>query len=361
MNTTSPAVSHSRHPESPSQAITDHFATLGRGRAAFAYRLPAEREIHLGKGPLRPFAQPGRCFVIAPFDPEREPVAVEPAVEYSLHVSGFRDPLHCTAFDPFYEKPDPHYLAAVSELVDRLRERSRTAPAKTVYSRTIALKASLDVGSLFQSLCSHYPEFYTFAWRMEDGRIWIGSSPELLLDASPRQIRSMALAGTHAAGNPEPWDAKNIEEQRIVTREICRCFSEAGLTPQVDGPHVRNAGPVEHLCTDITAQPDEAVDFRRLARSLSPTPALLGSPKDSALRDLQELEGYERDLYGGYSGPVTNGRTGSFFVTLRCLSYTPERKEITLYVGGGITASSDPADEWTETCRKSLSLLNLLR
>jgi isochorismate synthase len=46
------------------------------------------------------------------------------------------------------------------------------------------------------------------------------------------------------------------------------------------------------------------------------------------------------------------------FVNLRCMKITPDY--ISLYVGGGITLDSDPAEEWNETRLKALSLLKIM-
>jgi isochorismate synthase len=84
-----------------------------------------------------------------------------------------------------------------------------------------------------------------------------------------------------------------------------------------------------------------------------------GQPKDDAIRFIKELEPHDREYYTGFLGPVTKDSEIDLFVNLRCMKITP--KYLSLFVGGGITLDSDPADEWAETHLKVESLLKILR
>lgn len=366
------------HPESHIGAISDMLAGCSElETASFVFRRPGEREIHLGKGPIsylkagcnlaQSELSPDGKFVISPFDNTSPLILVHPAISFSMPAIRYEHTLHATAFDPLESPADESYLSAVAEIIKRLRLRKN---AKTVFSRAIRLQASVDAGELFMALCTRYPSFYTFCWRIGGGDIWIGSSPELLLSANSLQIQSMALAGTRRAGSDAPWDTKNIEEQRLVTCEIENIFRAEGLDYKEEGPYTQQAGPVEHLRTDIVAlSANEDADLSgivhaskalRLARRLSPTPALKGIPVKEAEEDLRRYEHYDREFYGGFSGLLTPS-SADFYVTLRCLKMNPASGELTLYVGSGITSQSVPSDEWKETAYKSLSLLTILR
>jgi len=90
-----------------------------------------------------------------------------------------------------------------------------------------------------------------------------------------------------------------------------------------------------------------------------PTPAVAGQPKEDAIQFIKELEPHDRDYYTGFLGPVAQAKGEiDLFVNLRCLKITPDY--LSLYVGGGITLDSDPADEWNETRWKAESLLKIL-
>jgi isochorismate synthase len=94
--------------------------------------------------------------------------------------------------------------------------------------------------------------------------------------------------------------------------------------------------------------------------AMHPTPAVAGQPKEDAIQFIKGLEPHDRDYYTGFLGPVNQGKGEiDLFVNLRCLKITPDY--LSLYVGGGITLDSDPADEWNETRWKAESLLKILR
>jgi len=93
--------------------------------------------------------------------------------------------------------------------------------------------------------------------------------------------------------------------------------------------------------------------------ALHPTPAVAGQPKEDAIRFIKELEPHDREYYTGFLGPINKDREIDLFVNLRCAKITPT--SLSLYVGGGITLDSDPADEWDETRWKAESLLKILK
>jgi isochorismate synthase len=93
--------------------------------------------------------------------------------------------------------------------------------------------------------------------------------------------------------------------------------------------------------------------------AMHPTPAVAGQPKEDAICFIKQLEPHDRDYYTGFLGPVSQDMEIDLFVNLRCLKITPGY--LSLYVGGGITLDSDPADEWDETSWKVESLLKIMR
>ena len=95
-----------------------------------------------------------------------------------------------------------------------------------------------------------------------------------------------------------------------------------------------------------------------LAQNLHPSPAICGMPTEKARHLITEIENHDRAFYTGYFGPISNERT-DLYVNLRCMQWHKDYLEI--YVGGGITAESDPEKEWQETCDKMQTMLQLLQ
>ena len=95
-----------------------------------------------------------------------------------------------------------------------------------------------------------------------------------------------------------------------------------------------------------------------LINDLHPTPAVCGVPKSLCISIIQDIEGFDRSFYAGYSKVDIND-TIFYFVNLRCGRLFKNNAE--LFVGGGITALSSPEKEWRETELKADALMSNIK
>lgn len=201
------------------------------------------------------------------------------------------------------------------------------------------------------------PQSYVTLWYTPHTGLWLAATPETLLrrSSSSPLWHTMALAGTCEWKGSLPalnaWSKKNIEEHQYVVDFITK-----RLTPFAEGSiakspcHPTRAGNVVHLHTDISFRPKAALSIGSLLQSLHPTPAVCGTPTESAKRRILTSETTPRKYYAGFSGPINiNGQT-ALFVSLRCMEIS--EGQATLYAGGGILKESKMEEEWQETCRK---------
>lgn len=241
--------------------------------------------------------------------------------------------------------------------LQRLIKTLRKTGGKVVISRIKETFTTLGPSAIFQRLATAYPEATVYSWNSGED-VWLGATPEILLQVSNGQLTTMSLAGTRLAHTSSSWDDKNIEEQAIVTRFISDTLSALGMLPKVEQTEVRQAGPVEHLCTMITAMVPPSQSLLKIATQLSPTPAVSGYPRDMALREISEIERHPREYYAGYFG-ILNPEETRLYVTLRCMKLSASG-HTRIFSGGGITPLSIPEEEWIETENKASTLLNLL-
>lgn len=231
--------------------------------------------------------------------------------------------------------------------------------AKVVAARISVERYEKSAFSLFSLLCEKYPEACVFLFSTSESGTWIGASPEIILTADEGRIESLSLAGTRwSQTNDEPWDEKNIAEQRIVTEFIKAAFIGNGLRPELNGPSTLKAGPVEHLATRIASN-GQLWDFS-LLRQLCPTPALSGFPRKESIAAIEANESFKRKCYGGLVGLIESDVSYQIYANLRSGRIMTDRNLICLYAGGGITSKSDPETEWEETERKISTIRNLL-
>lgn len=247
---------------------------------------------------------------------------------------------------------------------------------KVVLSRTksVVLPTDFDIVTTFDKLCEAYPSAFISAVSLPYlGVVWVGASPEILVSQDSEGIfRTMALAGTQSAYDSDGnliktsealWRQKEIEEQSFVTRYIINCLKKIRVREfEEEGPKTVIAGNLIHLRTDIIID-TVAINFPQLATVmldlLHPTSAVCGMPKTPATDFILNYEGYDRDFFSGFLGPVNiqsseRQAESHIFVNLRTMKI--EENIATLYAGCGITADSNPEKEWNETEMKTQTL-----
>lgn len=249
------------------------------------------------------------------------------------------------------------YLSATRQTIDFLR--TQPAGFKTVLARNISGKLSkFDPVEMVAQYFPCFPDCLRFIVYSPSYGLWMGATPELLLTDDGRMLHTRALAGTRPRGTSGEWSEKNVREHIIVVDDILKRIHESGIqAPSASQTYTLPYGTVEHLCTDIKAVKPEGYDVEKLVSSLHPTPAVCGYPRETAMTQISQLESYPRKLYGGILNVKLPDRK-LYYVMLRCVHFNFSRYSI--YTGSGLTADSDPDDEFTETLHKADPLINLL-
>lgn len=253
------------------------------------------------------------------------------------------------------------YLEKLRTLIERIRSDEELE--KVVLSRVVDVEREgrESIGELFERLLEAYPKAYVHLFHLPGHGLWIGATPETLVDLNAEEGMIEALAGTRPKDSEREWTGKEEREQGVVAEHIERVLRKEGVpTLRRTGPETIAAGRVEHLSTRFFISSEAAVArISPLLRELHPTPAVCGLPRDRALRRIRELEAHQRSFYAGAVGPWKLAGERSLFVNLRCLQVLGDRYQ--LYVGGGINAASVPEDEWEETEWKGGTLRRALR
>ena len=246
------------------------------------------------------------------------------------------------------------YIDQATNLVSILQTSSLE---KLVYSRVKSEKLSISVKTLFERLEAAYPKAFVYYFKDPVLGEWIGATPEVLIKGTNQSFESMSLAGTKKAEDESPWGAKEIKEQDFVSLFLRETLVKHDISDlRSDGPKTVIAGPLAHLHTNF--QWKSTIDQAwNIANDLHPTPAVSGTPRESAINWIQSEEKHERQFYAGMIGS-TDEHSMNLYVNLRCAQIQGD--QIYLYVGGGFTADSEPEKEWEETENKSKTLLDLL-
>ena len=260
-----------------------------------------------------------------------------------------------------HEASQQEYMTNVASIRDRIR---RGDFRKGILSRVIVRQRVGRLTDIFRMMCRKYHYSFISMVNIPGLGCWIGASPELLFKKNKQDITLVALAGTQArteeSTSTVKWDEKEIIEQEIVTDYLKNLLHDFDIHQfQQDGPETVQAGAVLHLKTIFTI-PESGLSERAGAfiNKLHPTPAVWGQPKTDALNIINKLEGYEREYYAGYLGPVVQNGNAELYVNLRTMKAIDDK--LMIYVGSGITVDSIPINEWEETCMKAMTLQSII-
>ena len=88
-----------------------------------------------------------------------------------------------------------------------------------------------------------------------------------------------------------------------------------------------------------------------IIKALFPGGSVTGAPKESAMKIIDNLENYSRNLYTGAIGYLSKNEEMNFNIPIRTL--TIKNNNAIYPVGGGIVWDSSYNDEWDEAQLKS--------
>ena len=372
------------------EALFDRSIRAGFGWVS--YRLPSkdgvwvpdpEHFIDPEANTERPWEESSRNgFVVAPFSLAHGPeLWLNPLIRWQGNDPDARVvaaaaewmDLTVSVDEPSGEHPEQHdsqhyleFCQSVRQITEILQNKTLDAEGvhgskalqKVVWSRTksIQLPSEAHPCQLFEALCRTYPSLHIVLLHHPVYGIWLGSSPETLVEKESPKISSMALAGTRSLAHTGPWGDKEIKEQRLVVDYLQECFASKSIPLDLQETTTVQKGPVEHLLNKIEG--NSSISCYEMAHYLHPTPAVAGFPVQESVKYILENEPHQRSLYAGYWGYLNEEGNGLLSVNLRCLHW--QGKQVRLYMGAGILPESDADTEWLETCRKSETLMNIL-
>jgi isochorismate synthase len=312
-----------------------------------------------------------RGFVFAPFKISNHvPVIVLPPV---IHLKGYDqiqsfNPEFLTSASFSRKTKDAcistnfhDYLVCVNHAIEQIHAAKFS---KVIVSRRICKeKKNESMGRLFLGMHDTNPGVFVFVVNLPGAGLWMGATPELLFRSDGRHAQTVSLAATQPR-RPDGrycWFTKEIEEQAFVSRYTVDVLHRFGFsTYQTKGPQDLETATVAHLKTSFFFSGNQIQDrLGEFVEQLCPTPAVCGLPKVEAARFIQDFEPHDRRYYTGFLGPWRLEQSGTdVYVNLRSMEI--EDNQYVLYTGGGITARSNPEQEWEETTQKSRTLLNAI-
>ena len=246
----------------------------------------------------------------------------------------------------------PEWQRAVATAVQRIRDGELSK---------VVLARDLDIRVILRRLAGRYPDCYTFACAN-----LVGATPELLIRRQDDDVSSLVLGGTAPRGRDEAEDArlgaallasaKEREEHEYAVVGVRAVLAARCDQLKIESaPSLRRFANVQHLATWITGRLDAGQaasehSVLALADALHYTPAVCGTPAETAMELIRDLEVMDRGRYAGPVGWVDARGNGEWGIALRCAQVDGRRAR--LFAGCGIVAGSDPEAELAETQAK---------
>lgn len=196
-------------------------------------------------------------------------------------------------------------------------------------------------------------------------------SPERFLQVRGRQVLTQPIKGTVRRHPDQQSDkqlahylsnsAKNRAENLMIV-DLLRNDLGHNCIPgsiRVDGLFDLQSFPnVHHLVSHISGVLKADASSIDLLRDCFPGGSITGAPKRRAMEIIDELETQRRGVYCGSIGYINNNGDMDTNIAIRTVSCDGQ----TLYCqgGAGITADSDPEEEYQESLDKVKAILDTL-
>jgi len=375
-----PAVEPEPFDVARSAAAAGHPVVYFRGREEFVGIGVAWRSADLRV----PRPEGARCMFVLPFEPNSAGSLVVPAVTVVKNdegvrvrtTSGAEGLLESLRAPGPLDVPRGRVVAEVptadewTGLVRRaIVEINSGALSKVVLARRVDV--AVDRGRPFDLLGpmgERFPNTFLYGW-VEQGTVFLGASPELLVEKRDTFVRSFPLAGSAPRGVGHDDDeriaialraaSKEGEEHRIVVDEVARILGAVTTELDVsDTPSVVRLPNIQHLGTEIVGTTLPGISLIDLAQELHPTPAVAGTPTGAALLFIRENEPFDRGWYAGALGWMDENGDGEAIVALRGTLFRGSTAQV--YAGAGIVRDSIPTAEVAETEAKLAAILDVL-
>lgn len=259
-----------------------------------------------------------------------------------------------------------------SELVEKAKEKMMIGDIfELVLRRKYFAHYSGSCSELFKKMIDINPSPYQFFCQFQDEQL-IGTSPEMFVRVTKDKVESCPISGTIKRGKNPIEDAEQIKallnsEKDEVELTMCTDVDRNDKSRVCKPGSIRLLGrrqiekyrglfhTVDHV-EGILRDDCDGIDAF-LSHMWAVT--LMGSPKSTAARFIEEFEDEPRDYYGGAIGVLFCNGNMNTGITIRTIHL---KDGIANYsVGASLVYDSDGEEEAKETQIKATSFFNIFR
>ena len=235
----------------------------------------------------------------------------------------------------------------------------------------LGLEGTVDPVALHRVMRSVSPTHHQALIRLGEITL-VSASPETFLDISPQgKVVTKPIKGTRPRGATREEDVRLAEElvssekeraENLMIVDLMR--NDLSKVCEVGSIHVpelcvlETYSSVHQLVSTVTGQLAPGADLWDVIEASFPAGSMTGAPKIRAMEVLAKMESGPRGYYSGIYGVWRVDGSATLGMTIRTAIVS--RNSLSLGVGGGITALSDPDDEIREVGIKAAAFLQAL-
>lgn len=239
---------------------------------------------------------------------------------------------------------------------------------QVVLSQQFLLPVSASALEVYRVLRSLNPSPYMYLLECEgqDGVAYevVGSSPEALVTVNAGKVFSHPIAGSRPRGATADEDqafatdlssdAKEKAEHLMLVDLARNDISKvcvAGTVEVTEFMNVERFSHIMHLVSSVEGELREGASSVDVFEATFPAGTLSGAPKPRALEIIDDLEKFQRGVYGGVVGYFGHSGDADLAITIRTVWMS--KGQAIVQAGAGIVADSDPMSEYRETRYKA--------
>ena len=269
---------------------------------------------------------------------------------------------------PAWRDSDDEYLAKIRECQARIAAGDAYLLCLT---NEVRVDGTSDPVTTYLALRASSPTHHGALLRIGEIAL-LSSSPEQFLTVTPSGVvESRPIKGTRPRGETVESDAALAAELAASEKERAENLmivdlmrNDIGSVSQIGSVEVPSLLTVEsyaqvhQLVSTVRGQLATGLVGMDAVVACFPAGSMTGTPKSSATRILDLLEGEPRGIYSGVFGYFGLDGRIDLAMVIRSIVLTPDGA--TIGAGGGITALSEPDEELAEVKLKAAALLRAL-
>ena len=258
------------------------------------------------------------------------------------------------------------------KIVNKAKEYVRSGDVfQVVLSRKFSFEGKGDYLKVYEKLRKLNPSPYMFHLKMNNNTI-IGSSPEMLLRVTGKDIETFPIAGTRKITEDEEKnerlkdelqnDEKELAEHTMLVdlgRNDIGRVCDYGTVKVKELMEIKRFSHVQHIVTHVVGKLNEKHDMYDAFEAVFPAGTVSGAPKVRAMEVIQELEPTQRGTYAGAVGYFSFNGCCDFAIAIRSI-FAEENKGF-VQAGAGIVFDSIAENELKETEHKANAMITALK